>query len=38
MLEIFEILLEKEITFEKKQKWAYGNMREEHPEYFPAKI
>ena len=38
MLEIFEILSEKEITFEEKQKWAYGNMREEHPEYFPAKI
>ena len=26
MLEIFEILSEKEITFEEKQKWAYGNM------------
>lgn len=38
MLEIFEILSEKEITFEEKQKWAYGNMREEHPEYFSAKI
>lgn len=38
MLEIFEILLEKEITFEKKQKWAYGDMWKEHPEYFPAKI
>lgn len=38
MLEIFEILSEKEITFEEKQKWAYGDMRKEHPEYFPAKI
>ena len=26
MLEIFEILSEKEITFKEKQKWAYGNM------------
>ncbi len=37
MLEIFEILSEKEITFGEKQKWAYGDMRKEHPEYFPAK-
>lgn len=37
MLEIFEILSEKEITFEEKQKWAYGNMRKEHPEYFSPK-
>ncbi len=37
MLEVFEILSEKEITFKEKQMWAYGDMKKEHPEYFPAK-
>lgn len=37
MLEVFEILSEKEITFREKQKWAYGDMKKEHPEYFPPK-
>ena len=36
MLEVFNIISEKEISFEEKQKWAYGSMRTEHPEYFPA--
>ena len=35
MLECFDIISEKDISFEEKQKWAYGNMKGEHPEYFP---
>jgi len=36
MLEMFKIVDECDITFMEKQAWAYGDMRERHPEYFPA--